>query len=273
MVEATSADAILTSPDLVLRFVDTAGLVRLRLTSRRFTDRLLDQVATERLRGSVVPAGRQPFDFLCDLALGRVDPAALVANQTYVLLAAGWRGGRINNASLLENPGMPHTSQLRDVVDGHGLHHGEDYEILTENAWVHLQGVYGGGPLIRRPAYEVTTWSSSLGAFIEAVQLELGLLNLKWFLHPFEHAMQPLVVPLTKVDSVGAAKKLVCEALGLDASKVRLWDYYKLGRYALLHDETRSLEDAKIYMHQDMLIEVQRADGSWALAEHTEDPW
>ena len=54
MAEVTSADAILTSPDLVLRLVDTAGLVRLRLTSRRFTDGLLGQVATERLRGIVV---------------------------------------------------------------------------------------------------------------------------------------------------------------------------------------------------------------------------
>ena len=83
--------------------------------------------------------------------------------------------------------------------------------------------------------------------------------------------MQPLVVPLTKVDSVGAAKKLVCEAWGLDSSKVRLWDYYNRARYALLHDETKSLNDAKIYMDQDMLIEVQLADGSWALAGTTED--
>ena len=145
----------------------------------------------------------------------------------------------------------------------------EHYHLCAEAAWAKLHGWYGGGPPIRRGAYHDPSW-----ARVPRVQLDPMLLNLKVHIDCDDDAeaqaradATPLVLPLSKHEPVGKAKALICEAWGLDASKVRLWDYYNLHKYAMLSSESKSLDDAKVYANQDILAEVQGADGLWPSRE------
>jgi ubiquitin carboxyl-terminal hydrolase 4/11/15 len=55
----------------------------------------------------------------------------------------------------------------------------------------------------------------------------------------------------------------MCKRLGLDAEKVRVWDFHNGSRLKVLDDGTRTLEAAHILENQKMLLEEQNADGSW----------
>ena len=106
-------------------------------------------------------------------------------------------------------------------------------------------GWYGGGPPIRRAAHQASAWARN------DVQLDLILLNLKVHIACGADAeaqaradAAPLVLPLSKHDLVSAATALICEAWGLDATKVRLWDYYNQSKYAMLTEQSKSLDDA-----------------------------
>ena len=65
----------------------------------------------------------------------------------------------------------------------------------------------------------------------------------------------PLVLPLSKHDLVSAATALICEAWGLDAAKVRLWDYWEEMRFALLDDD-------------DEAVRVLGRDARWVASRH-----
>ena len=80
-------------------------------------------------------------------------------------------------------------------------------------------------------------------------------------------AAAPLVVSMSKVSTVGKCLEQICAAWQLPADKVRLWDYYKSERYNLLADHAASLASVPLYTGQSILVEQQKADGSWPFAE------
>ena len=146
-----------------------------------------------------------------------------------------------------------------------GLREGSDFKVLGEAAWSKLVEWYGGGPTICRMALAEGGGGNSK----PEVLLELTLLKLVVHLQSdFDthkaKATGEYDLHMSKSASVQALleKMVAYWALpGLD--KVRLWDYYKKKRYTLLSDMSKSLQEAKLMHAQDVLVEVQQADGSW----------
>ncbi len=66
-------------------------------------------------------------------------------------------------------------------------------------------------------------------------------------------------------------KTRICKTWGLDASKVRLWDYWEETRLTLLNNEEATLVQAHLSTRQDILVEVQGADGEWPHDDEGED--
>ena len=218
------------------------------------------------------------------------DPAgSLVAGTHYYLVEQKWFNTWTEFSTAVENaepPGPIDNEPLLEPVVANsatadaaapralrlGQREGEHYHICTEAAWAKLHGWYGGGPPIRRAAHQASAWARN------DVQLDLILLNLKVHIACGADAeaqaradAAPLVLPLSKHDLVSAATALICEAWGLDAAKVRLWDYYNQSKYAMLTEQTKSLDDAKLYANQDILAEVQGADGTWPYGEKPDE--
>ena len=150
-----------------------------------------------------------------------------------------------------------------------GLREGSDFKVLGEAAWSKLVEWYGGGPTIRRIAL-----AEGGGAYSKPeVLLELTLLKLVVHLQSDSathkaKASGEYVLHMSKSASVHALleKMVAIWALpGLD--KVRLWDYYKKKRYTLLSDTSKSLMETNLMPAQDVLVEVQQADGSWRFSD------
>ena len=67
-------------------------------------------------------------------------------------------------------------------------------------------------------------------------------------------AAAPLVVSLSKVDTVGKCLEQICAAWQLPADKVRLWDYYNSERYQVLADHAATLASVPLYTVQPILL-------------------
>ena len=146
-----------------------------------------------------------------------------------------------------------------------GLREGSDFKVLGEAAWSKLVEWYGGGPTICRMAL-----AEGGGAYSKPeVLLELTLLKLVVHLQSDSathkaKASGEYVLHMSKSASVHALLEKMVAIWELPAlDKVRLWDYYKKKRYTLLSDMSKSLQEAKLMHAQDVLVEVQQADGSW----------
>lgn len=170
------------------------------------------------------------------------------------------RPGQIDNTALLEEGSA---SKIKRSLDEHN-----DYRIIPEGAWDLLFGWYGGGPPIKRRA--ITRPSGS-------VQVELYGINLKVYRStdlqgsPYEHNE-------SKSSTIGQLKATLCADLGLDESKVRIWDYFNEKLFALLEshlDDT--LESQRINVEgNSILLQEQLPDGTWENlddAQTTPDPY
>ena len=176
-------------------------------------------------------------------------------------------------------PGQIDTSSLLDVADADDgrprrlvgtLTEGPDFVVVGGPTWEALLGWYGGGPPIERPAILV---GGGAGNRPKETQLELNLLRLKCYLRSDDAALSaragaaPLIIALSKAENVRRCAEAACRGWQLDASRVRLWDYLDQVRHDRLADLETSLQDVPLCMDQEMLVEVQNADGSWPIVE------
>eukprot|EP00930_Biecheleria_cincta_P019418 TRINITY_DN14824_c0_g1_i1.p1 TRINITY_DN14824_c0_g1~~TRINITY_DN14824_c0_g1_i1.p1 ORF type:complete len:963 (-),score=169.05 TRINITY_DN14824_c0_g1_i1:32-2920(-) len=157
-----------------------------------------------------------------------------------------------------ERPGPIDNSGLFDPVEKGKLNCGicehRDYEILSKEEWTLLQTWYGGGPVIKRRA--ITEPSG-------AVMIELYGITLK-VLTSTNLLAEPTIMTESKTISVATFKKHACEEFGLEPNKVRVWDYFGKRKTANLENEpNKSLDDCRIFDNNDMLLELQLADGKW----------
>lgn len=99
-------------------------------------------------------------------------------------------------------------------------------------------------------------------------QLEVNLLFLKVHIETDDCEVQaradisPLVVQLSKVQTVGDCLMDICASWQLPIDKVRLWDYENSLRQRVLGD-TETLASIPLHMGHDVLLEHQKLDGSW----------
>ncbi|CAJ1444690.1 unnamed protein product [Effrenium voratum] len=167
--------------------------------------------------------------------------------------ASSWtkdRPGQIDNSELLEEGS---STAIKSTLDEHS-----DYRIVPEDAWDLLFGWYGGGPPIKRRA--ITPSSGG-------VQVELYGLSLKVY-RSTDLAGVPLEVIESKCCTIRQLKAELCAQLGMDASKVRIWDYFNEKPFTLLESYMEdTLESRRIMQQNEILLEEQEADGSWSYRE------
>jgi len=156
------------------------------------------------------------------------------------------RPGQIDNTELLEEGS---TSAIKRTI-----FESSDYEIVPEDAWALLYGWYGGGPPIKRRAISLPSGG---------VQVELHGLQLKVY-KSSDTAGVPLEVIESKCTTIKDVKANICREMGLEDSKVRLWDYFNNRPYALLEKSLdKTLEACRIFDKNPLLLEEQAEDGSW----------
>jgi len=103
------------------------------------------------------------------------------------------------------------------------------------------------------------------------VQVELHGLTLKVY-KSSETSGTPLEVTESKLMAVKELKASLCEEMGLDPEKTRIWDYFNNRNYALLEKNAeKSLESCRIFDQNPILLEEQNADGSWPYQEGADD--
>lgn len=164
------------------------------------------------------------------------------------------RPGQIDNYVLLETGPSGSLTMIK-----RGLSELSDYEIVPEDAWNLLFQWYGGGPPIKRRAIQTASGG---------VQVELHGLQLKVY-RSSDQGGEPLELTEPKQTLVKEFKASVCQEMGLDPEKVRVWDYFNSKPYALLEkDLEKTLEDCKIMDDNPILLEEQNADGTWTYKEN-----
>eukprot|EP00435_Cladocopium_sp_Y103_P018377 s2055_g4.t1 len=163
------------------------------------------------------------------------------------------RPGQIDNSPLLEENSTTAIKKTLDELN--------DYRIIPEGAWNLLFGWYGGGPPIKRRAITLPGGS---------VQVELFGLTLK-ALRSSEMTQPPYEVVESKSTTIGDLKANLCSEMNVDASKVRIWDYFELKPFALLEGHLdATLESQRIMDQNYILLEEPLADGSWGMHDLTD---
>jgi len=166
------------------------------------------------------------------------------------------RPGQIDNSELLEEGSV---AAIKRNLDERS-----DYEIVPEDAWNLLYSWYGGGPNIKRRAIQLPSG---------AVQVELYGLQL--LVHKSSNVdAAPLEVIESKCTSIKELKTSLCEEMGLDPAKTRIWDYFNNKHYDLLEKNLdRSLEGCRMVDQNPILLEEQNEDGTWPRQETTDNDY
>lgn len=185
------------------------------------------------------------------VAGGAMDaPTSSAAKRTRTHSWTKDRPGPIDNAELLDGTG---SALLRKTISELS-----DYQLVSEDAWNLLSKWYGGGPAVKRRAIQLPTGG---------VQVELHGLQLKVFKSSDTNGT-PLEVIESKNTSVKDFKASVCRELSLDPEKIRIWDFFNQKNYALLEKTAeKTLEACRIFDQNPILLEEQRADGSWVYSD------
>lgn len=186
-----------------------------------------------------------------DLPLGDspMSPGASSAAGSAVRRERSWtkdRPGPIDNSDLLEPSS---SNKLKRNIYEHS-----DYELVSEEVWSLLHSWYNGGPVIKRRAIQQPNGT----VIVELYGITLNVYKSS------DKDGAPVAMMESKMTTVEAFKKRACQELGLDASKVRMWDYFNKRRYANLEESLqKSLDNCRIYDANDMFLEEQLPDGTW----------
>jgi len=183
----------------------------------------------------------------------------------YVISIRWWKdwmlyvGRGVRDVSFGSNPGSIDNS---DIVLGlmsndcdtepklrDGLRNDIDYKLLHKEVWSVLYKWYGGGPIIARKVIAV-------GPFPKQLIVELYPLSLQLVVAPGENQ---LTLSMSKKDTLGELYRKVCVQFKLRSEQIRIWNFKgRTRRNLLVYCEDQTLEEAKIEMGQEILLEVDR---------------
>lgn len=157
------------------------------------------------------------------------------------------RPPQIENNSLLES--VSEIATLKQNLQEH-----QDFVIVSGAVWELLHGWYRGGPAIPRRAVPTPSGSTDIEVYC-----------LRLLVHKStDLSASPKPIFDSKVTTVEDFKKHACEELGLDSSKVRIWDYFNKKRHYLLEQSLdKTLESCTMVEDNDILLETQLEDGTW----------
>lgn len=166
----------------------------------------------------------------------------------WVWVSASEEDGQHPNAPPSERPGPIDNAELLQVSGQH------EFEVVSVAVWELLHCWYPGGPLIKRRAAA----DSSGRVSVELHGVELEVFKSSALSSP------PLRVTEPKTTPVSVMKQRLCKDMGLDPSKVRIWDYFNNVKYADLEVcSTQTLDVCRIYSGNAILLEEASPDGSF----------
>ncbi|CAE8609265.1 unnamed protein product [Polarella glacialis] len=138
-----------------------------------------------------------------------------------------------------------------------GLREGVDFVAVLPEVWRLLWRWYGraGGPVLKRRAVRLLDGSVDLELY-DGVHLSV--------FRSASREASPLHVFESRAASVSDLKTHLCDELGLDEDKVRLWDFFNRKRYESLDGFLgQTLEACRLFEGNPILLEERLPDGSW----------
>jgi hypothetical protein len=135
-----------------------------------------------------------------------------------------------------------------DLVVGNSLQHNiserVDYEILSAETWQLLADWFGGGPQIRRRAYNISS----------TVMLDVSGVDLRFKRSGDMNAPE---VPgnFAKWETVGGMTRTMCKIMGLDHKEVKVWDFYNQKPYNVLSELSATIQNVNLLQGQLVLFE------------------
>ncbi|XP_010455453.1 PREDICTED: ubiquitin carboxyl-terminal hydrolase 10 [Camelina sativa] len=160
------------------------------------------------------------------------------------------RPGPIDNSDIIESEGDTNDPQLRRL-----LVEGEDYVLVPQEGitWSYISFRYSGGPSIARKmiCQGFHTRSYSVEVYPLCLMLTDG------------RDESRTAIRLGKQASVRELYEKVCAVTGVAQEKAQIWDYFDKRKNGLLYPSSnRSLEESRLQMDQDILLEVDGSSSS-----------
>ncbi|KAL0904858.1 hypothetical protein M5K25_027016 [Dendrobium thyrsiflorum] len=152
------------------------------------------------------------------------------------------RPGQINNKELISDG----SNEGGDKPTLHmNLQEGKDYHLVHQRVWKKLQEWYKGGPEIPRKVISESINSRSLR--VEVYPLVLRLIDAR------DNSQRSLI--MSRKASVRELYNEVCMLLKLEQAQVSIRDYFNEEKHELLENYDQTLEEAKMQMNQQILLE------------------
>ncbi|KAG0472740.1 hypothetical protein HPP92_014597 [Vanilla planifolia] len=154
------------------------------------------------------------------------------------------RPGQIDNSDLVYSiANENYCEQL------HGnLQEDLNYHLVPQKVWKKLQEWYKGGPEIPRKV--ISNGIGRKNLVVEVYPLKLHLIDTR------DNSKR--VIIMSKKATVGELYNEVCMLLKLDKDKVFIWDFFNKKKHDLLNNYDQTLEDAKMQMGQEILVELNQ---------------
>ena len=199
----------------------------------------------------------------------------VVANELYFVIAKTWwsswiqyinetetenmlhlqRPGNINNSHLMEEDGLRLRSDLTEK---------KEYLIIPENLWNALYHWYGGGPAISRRV--IRSCNQKLELELYPLLLHICVCSEEGIPEePCDHLLS------SKVQTVERVKKRICQILGFDQTRCRLWVLEdERDNAMLLNDEKMTLEQFELREEQLVMVDQMLENGKFRYGMFTD---
>ncbi|ESQ38494.1 hypothetical protein EUTSA_v10028406mg [Eutrema salsugineum] len=158
------------------------------------------------------------------------------------------RPGPIDNHDIIESASDTSDPQLRRL-----LVEGDDYVLVPQEVWKRLVEWYNGGPPIPRKMICQGFYARSYS--VEVYPLCLMLTD--------GRDESTTAIRLGKQASIRELYEKVCAMTGVSREKAHIWDYFGKKKSELLDPSSnKSLEESRLSMDQDILLEVDGSSSS-----------
>ncbi|XP_062200274.1 ubiquitin carboxyl-terminal hydrolase 9-like [Phragmites australis] len=170
-----------------------------------------------------------------------------VENGTEKLLEATNRPGEIDNSKLVleETISSNEEPQLQRT-----LREGQDYTLVPHEVWRRLYEWYKGGPELPRKV--ILDNPASKSYLVDVYPLSLKLID--------ERDSSEKIIRISRKAKVHELYRMVCSLMSVEQSKINIWDYFNKEKSKKLTNLEETLEEAQLFMDQEILLEVKADD-------------
>ncbi|KAL6623060.1 hypothetical protein ACP70R_032939 [Stipagrostis hirtigluma subsp. patula] len=170
-------------------------------------------------------------------------------NDIETLVEARNRPGEIDNSKLVseETISASEEPELR-----RSLTEGQDYTLVPHEVWQRLHEWYEGGPEL--PRRVILDNQASKSYIVDVYPLSLKLFD--------ERDSSEKIIRISRKAKVHELYRMVCSLMSLEQSKIDIWDYFAKKKSKKLTNLDETLEDAQLFMDQDILLEMKASDCS-----------